>query len=306
MIGLYKIGVSIVLVFFSLFGTAATRFAFRAGCSLSCGTHSCRAGIFGMAHCAADIAQAGMRLDFFSVARAWGHSRRGWESQLSTNAGLGYGRYLHDAGMYLDISSSIMPYRNFLGFTYIWYRDSYMSSQSSGAVAFQCGKLRMITENDFFGSGHSDKHRTAGGFISFINDTVELGIKLVLWTGDGFGKGTVRVTDSDYPARFGYRDISRTRHGRHSVGALGIQVRTDRYLGQTLSLYAGADAEQFRNIFQNKFMHDLWFIPERMIHYKMMHYPMLDPYGLSRLTPEQNVRSPRPLFQAGVNEPSFY
>ncbi len=308
MIGLYKSGVSIILILFALSADAGSSFAFRSGCSLSMGTHCNRIGIFAMGHYGLDRYQGGLRVDYFTVAKAWGHGKKGWETQLSGAAGIGYGKQIQSRNMYLDMTSSIVSYLNFFTYSYIIYIDSYQTSQQTGTILMQFGRVKISSENDFLGQGHTDKFRTAGFLFAYETDTIEIGGRLVLWTGDSFSKGVVKVTDSDYPARFGYKDLSHGLLGKFSVGTMGLQVRTDKYWGQAISMYAGADAEQFRNIFQNKFMHDLWFVPQKVISYKMMNYPMLNSHGLPYLhTPETGpVRPVRPLFQIGVNEPLFY
>lgn len=308
MIGLYKTAIGIILLFTGIITEAKPRTSFRAGMSMSIGTHCRRAGLFAMAHGSDGRFQSGIRADWFTVAKAWGHGRRGWESQLSAMAGAGYGCVQARSTMYLDLTSPIVPYRCFVGYSYIVYTDSYRSSQRSGILQMNWGRMKFSTENDFFGQKHCDRFRTAGALIAYQTDTAELGIKLVLWTGDAFDRCAVKRTDTDYPARFGYKDISRTRYGRYSIGALGVQARSDSYWGQSLCVYAGADAEQFRNIFQNKFIHDLWFVPRGWLGYKMMNYPMLDRHGdpYLFLPDEEPVRKPKPIFQVGANEPQFY
>lgn len=308
MIGLYKTAVGIILLFMATITEAKPAAAFRSGVSISLGTHSRRAGIFAMAHGAAGRCQSGVRADYFVTGKAWGHGRRGWERQLSAMAGAGYGRRLVYDPMYLDLTAAIVPYNCFVGYGIAFYQDSYRSSQRSGMLQLNWGRIKISTGNDFFAQSHSDRFRTAAAMVAYEADTAELGVKLILWTGDAFDRRAVKVTGSDYPARFGYKDISRTRHGRYSIGAMGIQLRSDRYCGQSISAFAGVDAEQIRNVFQNKFMHDLWFVPPKFIGYKMMNYPMLDRSGLPFLyLPGQSpVRPPKTILQVGLNEPLFY
>lgn len=308
MISLYKTAIGIILLFSCLIAEGNCLLAFRTGLSLSMGTHCRRAGIFAMLHGGAGSFQAGIRADWFAVATAWGHRRKGWERQLSAMAGTGYGQRTKAALMYLDLTSSIVSYRCFIGYSYLIYSDSYLSSQQSGLLQLNWGRLKISTENDFFGQKHSDRFRTAGALIAYETDTAELGLKLILWTGDAFDRQAYIVTGTDYPARFGYKDISHARHGRYSVGALGLQARSDAYWGQSSNIFMGADAEQFRNVFQNKFMHDLWFVPRALIGYKMMNYPMLNRHGGPYLFQpgEEPVRKIKPIFQVGMNEPQFY
>ena len=69
----------------------------------------------------------------------------------------------------------------------------------------------------------------------------------------------------------------------------------------------GIDAEQVRHVFQNRIVHDMYFIPERFIGYKNVHYPMLQKDGTPFLQrPGQKVRKPKPFFNLGLNDNLFY
>jgi|GEM_PF-6760388 len=279
----------------------------RAGISVSIGNLHQSIGLFSMAHIYEGHIQGGARLEWQIVPKAWGHGKNGNEMQLSGMLGAGFGKDINTRRMYLDIASSALSYYYQINYIYIWYKDSYNSSQRTGAVSSQFGNVRVLTENDFFGEHRSDKWRTAGVLISAERDSIEAGIKLVLWTGDSFDDNVRVHKESGYPARFGYRDLSKTVYGKFSLGALGLQARTDKFYEQSSCLYAGVDAEQIRNIFQNKFMHDLWFVPKSLISYPVQNYPMLDTEGYPYLNDSTaTVRPPRAFIQAETNTAPFY
>jgi len=134
-------------------------------------------------------------------------------------------------------------------------------------------------------------------------------LKTILWTGDSFDRNAVKVTGSNYPARFGYKNLKDARWGRNSVGILCLQAEriVDLSTDNTVKIMAGIDAEQIRHVFQNKFMHDEYFFPSSWIKYKNMHYPMLQEDGSPFLFEDgQKVRKPRIFISGATNDNLFY
>jgi hypothetical protein len=127
-----------------------------------------------------------------------------------------------------------------------------------------------------------------------------------LWTGNGNDKNVKTIRESDF-ARFGYKDLSEARHGQYAHGLLSAQWDQAFSYGQTARLNVGGDAEQIRNVFQNKIMHDMYLWPAKWNSAKNPHVPMLDSEGKPYLYKEgQQVRKAKFYFNLGLNECGYY
>jgi len=117
------------------------------------------------------------------------------------------------------------------------------------------------------------------------------------------------TNDTIYHSRFGYKDLSKAAWGKNSVGILCFQAERAYSVvsPQMAKVMVGIDAEQVRQILQNKIVHDMYFVPERWVGYKNVHYPMLQKDGTPCLSrPGQKVRSPKPFFNVALNDNLFY
>lgn len=90
-----------------------------------------------------------------------------------------------------------------------------------------------------------------------------------------------------------------------SHGLLSLQVNYHAGYSQNLQANAGVDAEQVRNVVQNKIIHDLPFLPKRWN--KNCHIPMIDSEGKQYLYQEnQKIRRPKVLLNVFGNPGLFY
>ena len=198
-----------------------------------------------------------------------------------------------------NVSNQTMRRHSF-AYSYNVYCDRRGTSQKTGAVALQINKISLITENDIIGD-NKDRFRTAGATVQYRNESTVFGISVILWTGE---KGE-RITGTDYPARNGYK--TQGRFGQHSHGIFCLQAQQYLDYGQYFQASAGIDAEQVRNVFQNKIIHDMAFLPERWVKNPSSHVPMLDSDGNMYLFPYgQTIRKPTPFFNLAVNPGLFY
>ncbi len=195
-----------------------------------------------------------------------------------------------------------------LSYSVQFYRDNMVTSQSSGTIGFQVGKFYFYTENDLFANKIGvDKFRTGGFFIGYRHRDWLWTIHSAFWHGDSMDMEARFVMDSEYPARWGYKDLSKAVYGNYSHGILGVQVYKMLPFQQVLTIGAGVDAEQVRNVIQNRIIHDMYFIPEKWTTVRNVHFPMLDSEGKPFLyDPDQKIRPPRPYFQFSVNGNYFY
>ncbi|MEO9258140.1 MAG: polymorphic toxin type 23 domain-containing protein [Crocinitomicaceae bacterium] len=186
-----------------------------------------------------------------------------------------------------------------LGYSYLYYWDNRHTSQLSGAFSAQIRQFTVVFENDLFAGQGKDRFRT--GILSvYWKDSMNLAkLSINLWTGDP--KGAVRVNDSDYPAHYGYKNLSTTQYGKYSNGILSFGYHRALMFQQSIGMDVGVDAEQIRHFFQNKLVHDAPFRPKKSIKEGDAHYPMLTKDGLPYLfLPKQEIRKPVFFFQMGI------
>ncbi|MDR2037006.1 MAG: hypothetical protein LBQ60_03695 [Bacteroidales bacterium] len=185
-------------------------------------------------------------------------------------------------------------------YSYNLYYDGMDMNQKTGTIAVQINKISVIMENDLLGDT-KDRFRTGATVIQYKDKHTILGLNLLLWTGE---KGK-RFTGTGYPARRGYREVS--RYGNYSHGILSLQVQHYTGYGQHVRAEAGIDAEQVRHAFQNRFMHDMCFLPENWVKNPSYHVPMLDTEGNMFLyLPGQTIKKPTPYFNLSLNPGLFY
>lgn len=282
---------------------------FTGGLSLTAGWPVNRAGLTGAVYYVRDFVQVSVSARGCWVLRGLGPRPFPAGPEFQVQAGVlgGFGPRRFDAHPFHTAIANQTGRQYAAAYAFSWYIDRFSTTQRSGTLAVHIGRLQLATENDALGGGLDDRFRTGAFGIQYRFDAWTLGLQSVLWTGDARGAGVKKVTDSAYPARFGYRDVSQVPYGRFSHGILSLQAQALMPWSQIGHASLGIDAEQVRHFLQNRLIHDMPFIPDRWIKAKNLHYPMLDRTGMPYLfLPGQQVRKPRPVVQAGLNGGLFY
>jgi hypothetical protein len=102
-------------------------------------------------------------------------------------------------------------------------------------------------------------------------------------------------------------DTTGAVYRKTSGGMLSAQFRYNAGYLQNVQANVGVDAEQIRNAVQNKFIHDMRFIPKKWNKSHNCHLPMLDEQGEQYLfRPGQKIRKPRPYLNLYANANVFY
>jgi len=268
---------------FSMFGQIdwTDNFGGRIGATIQLGKPVNRIGL---------VANIFYHYDFVEVDLEWrGHYNfsnygpplKGWESQITTGLTFAVGK--KDT---LLTSYFAMPFFQHTGrkfaanYALHFYNDQVETSQRSGTIALQFGRVHIVTQNDAFGSFRGgDEFRTGAFSVFYENKNWLYELKTVLWTGVTSGEGTQTFRDTDYPCRFGYRDICGAKYGRFSHGVLAGQVHRVLDYGQIVQVGIGVDSERVRNFIQNKLIHDMYFFPSKWTNVRNLHIPMLDENG---------------------------
>lgn len=192
-------------------------------------------------------------------------------------------------------------------FSYNLYIDNIGTTQGTGTVAFEFGHFGIIHENDMWGEPRSDKFRSAAMQFYYRTEYWKYTINVILWHGDAFDQRVFTYTDTDYPARFGYKDLSNVKYGKTSAGILSANVSYAMPNMQIVSFGTGINSEYVRHIAQNKMIHDKWFLPDKIAGYELKHYPMLDTEGNPYLfKKEQKIKPTELYFNFGFNQNLFY
>lgn len=199
-------------------------------------------------------------------------------------------------------------FKNSIGYSWQRYFNNIGTSQNVGTIHMRFNKTITQFSNDVFANTNGkDRYRTGGvAFGFFENKTMYLS-RLLIWTGDSHCEEVQKIRDTDYPARWGYRDISKCNYGNLSHGILSFTITHDIGYGQTIGAQVGVDSERIRHFVQNKVFHDLYFVPRFMNNTKNLHLPMKAKNGENYLFKEgQEIRDNRLVWQLSLNPSSLY
>ncbi len=296
-----------VLVLFCMlqFVCRAQHFGFRTGMMLNLGTHVNLVGWTFNAYYTRDFYQFNLEMQRKLNFTSYGKRKYFFESRFALGAIVMAGKEEQSPDFELDglLHNTACPYS--LGFNYLFYWDDAGTSQRSGGWSLGLKKVNILFENDVFGGQAKDRFRSGIMEISYRHGDVKFFTDLYIWTGETRHS----VWDkTPYPgAPNGYRSLENLPYGKTSHGIVSIGMRSLilpahelPYIYQVYSFKAGIDSEQIRHFFQNKFSHDLIFMPKS---YKRTtpHYPRLDASGKPIFT-KQDRRPDKFYFQASVNE----
>lgn len=292
------------------FGQAeAETLHWRVGVAVQVGTHIHRVGCFVEAFWHSNQWQLSHQTHLFYHFKSFGTQKKGfeWQSQLGILRVWNGKDTLTEAFPFWHLLQNRTPYHYGIGYAIQGYWNRQKTSQMTGSINFQLADFQIITENDIFGSPASDRFRTANFSVYYQTDLYRWGFHTVLWTGNPMG-ATIYKGDTGYPSRYGYVNMAEAHYGNTSAGVLAVSVQT--YLSnssQLIGYQVGIDAEQVRHWFQNRLIHDLFFIPPKWNPAKNPHLPMLDTEGKPYLfLPTQKIKKIQPYMQFYFNDRGLY
>jgi hypothetical protein len=284
-------------------------FGFSSGLSFSFGNKVNRLGISAATYYTYGFAQVNASIKAYYNFQSLGLRRKTPELQLALGTELGFGTKDSVRNNFIGITENNLEYLNSVGYTYLVYLDKNGTSQASGILDANIRNFKIATENDLFGAGQGwrDRFRTGGFLIEYHYLNTKFAINSTFWTGDY--TGCDNVYDSEYPARFGYRNCEKGHYCDYSLGLLSVQVSQllPLPLGQVAHLNVGIDSEKIRHALQNKLVHDQPFFPEKWIKRKPAHLPMLNCDNNQYLFgADDTVRPATFYFNLGMNNNPFY
>jgi len=174
----------------------------------------------------------------------------------------------------------------------------------------------IVKENDGFAFLPWDQYRTGAITIGryFINNSLyntepqhKVSLDILLYTGKTQGVPTEKVAESAYPSRFGYKKLNKSKYSKSSHGIIKLSYQTSTIFIQSAFASVGIDNEHIRNAVQNKLIHDLPFLPRKLIKIKNPHIPMRNTQGGDYLfEKDEKVRKGKIVWGLGLNRPLFY
>ena len=276
------------------------------GLSLTLGTIRQRLGMVAKGYYAGSDFQANMEVGVHYNFASFGPPLSGPEVRTSLGGVFAWGDTDVTDNVFLSPVSNQTGRKYSLAYAYNYYWDRIETSQPTGIVALQVGAFHLASENDFLSGRGGDKFRTGAISAAYRNNKTMVAVKTLLWTGNT-GKNTQKIKDSPYPSRFGYRDMSQAPHGAYSHGVLSAQVQYAWYEFQTLGAEVGVDSEKVRHAVQNRFIHDMDFIPDKWVATENPHVPMRDAKGGQYLFLEgQSIKPAEAFVEVSMNPSLFY
>lgn len=287
-------------------------YGFTAGLSFSFGTHVNRLGFQVAGYYNYAFAQANASINGYYNFQSIALKQKGLELQLGAGIELGFGRKDSSRNPFVGIAENNLLQDYSVGYSYLMYFDQQKTTQTSGILSVSALDFRFATENDLFGFGQGwrDRYRTGGFLLEYRYQDFKFGLNSTLWTDDY--SICKKILDSDYPARFGYKDDRNVNFNGKSIGILNAQVKylpNPRYnpTNQVIQANIGIDSERLRNVLQNRFIHDHVFIPKNWITRNPCHIPM-EAEGGGQYLFEENKRIEKThfYFNIGANQSLFY
>jgi hypothetical protein len=289
-----------------------TFFGFSFGLSFSFGTHANRVGLHAAGYYNYAFAQANASVNGYYNLQSYSLKKKGFEFQLGSGIQLGFGRKDSARSPFISVTENNLLQDYSVGYTYLLYVDQQKTTQAGGILSVNALDFKFATENDLFGwgDGWRDRYRTGAFLLEYRYQNFKFALNSTLWTDDY--SVSKKILETDFPARFGYKDDRNVNFGNHSMGMFSAQVEyavpTNIVpFNQTLKANIGFDGERVRNTIQNKMVHDHYFIPKKWISRNPCHIPMQASDGSQYLYHgDQKIRKTKLYFNLGANEGMFY
>jgi hypothetical protein len=212
--------------------------------------------------------------------------------EIVTSAGIviGYGKKQNWYNPFLSPVSNQTKYSNSIGYAYNAYFNKIKTKQQTGTLALQFNGISIIADNDLLAKPVLDRFRTGALLLQYqYKNYFQTGLNCTMWTGQ---MGQAVKDDKDFPA-IGYMDTTGGLYTNYSHGLLSLQFKGNIGLGQNVQGNLGVDAQQVRNVVQNRFSHDLAFLPKKWFKRINCHIPMLDTLDNQYLyKPGQKIKKP--------------
>lgn len=292
------------------------------GMLFSIGTHTQRLGIMTRFYWQYDFVQLNVQSSLWYNFKSLGSELKGWEANIQLGAAGSWGPKrdsLPEINPFLNPVSNQSARPNSAAYSYIFYFDQMGTSQRSGVFGLQVHDFRFYFENDFLAFQGLDKYRSGAFGLFYRWNDWQFSLKQTSFTGDPYAKFCPWIEDEVFPSRSGFIDMTSAPLGNKSVGILALQAERRLPIGtyinpnirmpldQYVGIEMGIDAEQIRNFFQNKLIHDSKILPINWGEVKNPHIPMVCTDGCPyTFHSGQQIRKPKFYFQTWMNNTILY
>lgn len=278
---------------------------FSAGLNFAFGTHFQRLGVNLNFYYVQDHVQANSEVRAYFNFKGLGPKLRYPELILAQGILFSAGAKKNFFNPFISSVSNQTDYENSLAYSYNAYFNKIKTTQQTGIIAIQVNNFSIITENDILARQTLDRFRTAAALVQYqYKDQFQVALNCSMWTGS---MGNRRATSRPEFKSGCYMDTLGAIYGNTSHGLLSAQIKYNLGYSQNAQLNVGLDAEQVRNAVQNKFIHDMGFIPKKWTKVRNCHIPMLDRTNNAYLYREdQKIRKAKIYLNAFTNANVFY
>jgi hypothetical protein len=227
------------------------------------------------------------------------------EMVLAQGLVFAYGGKQNFYNPFINSVSNQTGFKNSIAYSYNYYINKIKTRQVTGIAAFQFNSVNFILENDIFARSILDRFRTGAFLIQYqYKDILQAGVNCTLWTGK-MGKTTNIDHNKIYTKC--YMDTTDGVYSKISHGLLSAQFKYNIGAAQNVQANIGVDAEQVRNAVQNRFIHNMRFIPKKLNKTHNCHIPMIDDKGEQYLFKEgQKIKKPVLYWNVFSNANLFY
>lgn len=278
---------------------------FNLGANVAIGSHFQRLGINLNFFYVNNFIQTNSEVRAYLSLKNLGPRLINGELVLSQGIIFGYGSRQTFFNPFINSVSNQTGFKNAFAYTYNVYINKIKTSQVTGIVGLQFDKISFITENDILAKPILDRFRTGGLLLQYQYENLfQAAINCTMWIGK-MGK----TVETDKPEIYTkcYMDTTNGVYANMSHGLLSAQFKYNAGFSQNLQANIGIDAEQVRNAVQNKFIHNMKFIPKKWNKAKNCHIPMIDENGNQYLyQPENKIRKADLYWNLFANPATFY
>lgn len=292
-------------VLFSVVSQAQSTFSagIQLAAVVSIGTHHTNIGARLNAYAAVDYAQ-------LNIGTTWRFHA------IDLGGRSNFGEWRHHVGLVGLFGPSTMPV-NFqldgiyhqskraysFGYMYLLWQDKVGTTQRSGAFNLGISHIDIYFENDILAGQGRDRFRTGFISVSYRNYGYRLTAASEMWTGETRGSTWDKTPGYKMPG--GHRNLGNLPYGRtsHGIAFIGFQQQLFSPFSYC-DVRAGIDNDNIRHFLQNRFSHDLVFLPKKVPRHTP-HYPRLDKDG-NPVFQKKLVRPSKPYFQTGLNDLNAY
>ncbi len=287
-------------------GNVSQAVGFKLGLIINFGKPVNRIGLVGNAYLYTNYFQYNIELRGYHNFTNFGPPGAHWEWSWTNALLIPFGPQIKEINPFFTAFTHQMPRKSSFGYAYRHYFNKINTGQGVGIVLFQDRNLHLYFENDFLKwNNNRDEFRTGAFGIRLRTNRTMYDLNIITWTGQT--KGSKPQKKESYPCRWGYKDCSGLLYSNYAHGIISAGIQHVLPQGQIGQFSIGLDAEQIRNFFQNKLLHDAYFIPKKWIKIKNYHYPMLDEKGNPYLyEKDQQIRKPTLFLRTGFNGEAFY